>query len=124
MVSVDVKQHNELVQELCQRRGGRPGLLPYLILIVLMGFVDRKATLSLNLKGIGFRAQELCGSRGGRAGLPVPNSVYDLCRRLGTFEEEGTGLYASECPHPQGFRPRHPSSRWKWMSVVAVLGQQ
>ena len=35
-----------------------------------------------------FRAQELCESRGGRPGLPVPKSLYGLCGRKATFEEE------------------------------------
>ena len=47
-------------QELCESRGGRPGLpvpnSPYAL-------CGRKATLGMNL---GFRAQELCESRGGR----------------------------------------------------------
>ena len=51
-------------QELCESRGGRPGLpvpnSPY-------GLCGRKATLKN-------RAQDLCDSRGGRPGLLVPNS--------------------------------------------------
>ena len=35
-----------------------------------------------------FRALELCESRGGRPGLHVPNSLYGLCGRKGTLEEE------------------------------------
>ena len=50
-------------QELCESRGGRPGLpvpnSPY-------GLCGRKATLKN-------RAQELCKSRGGRPRRPVPN---------------------------------------------------
>ena len=46
MVSVDVKQHWTRVQELCESRGGRPGLSvpnsPY-------GLCGHKATLNLNL---------------------------------------------------------------------------
>ena len=34
------------------------------------------------------KAQELCESRGGRPGLPVPNSLYGLCRQKATLEEE------------------------------------
>ena len=64
MVSVDVKRHSEddrnRAQELCERRGGHPGLpvpnSPY-------GLCGRKATLKL-----------LCENRGSRPGLPVPNS--------------------------------------------------
>ena len=67
-------------QELCESRGGRPGLpvpnSPY-------GLCGRKATL--NLKFLHFRAQELCESRGGRPGLPVPNGPYGLCGRDATM---------------------------------------
>ena len=56
-------------QELCESRGGRPGLpvsnSPY-------GLCGREATLNLNWI---CRAQELCESRGG---CPVPNSPYSL----------------------------------------------
>ena len=59
-------------QELCESRGGRPGLpipkSPY-------GLCGCKATLIL----LSVRAQELCESLGGHPGLPVPNSSYDLC---------------------------------------------
>ena len=55
-------------QELCESRGGRPGLpvpsSPY-------GLCGRKETVKN-------RAQELCESRGGRPGLPVPYSPYGL----------------------------------------------
>ena len=34
------------------------------------------------------RAQELCESRGGRPGLPVPNSLYGLCGRKATLEDQ------------------------------------
>ena len=65
------------VQELCESRGGRPGLpvpnKPY-------GVSGRKATLNYTV-----RAQELCESRGGRPGLPVPNSPYGLCGRKATL---------------------------------------
>ena len=56
-------------QELCERRGGRPGLpvtnSPY-------GLCRRKATLN------SLKAQMLCESRGGRPGLPVANSLWSL----------------------------------------------
>ena len=62
-------------QELCECRGGRPGLLvhnsPY-------GLRGRKATLNLNKD---LRAQKLCESRGGHSGLPVLNRPYGLCGR-------------------------------------------
>ena len=68
-------------QELCESRGGRPGLAvpnsPY-------GLCGRKATLNLNL-GQSVRAQELCESRGGISGLAVPNSPYGLCGRKATY---------------------------------------
>ena len=60
--------HQGRAQELCESRGGPPGLpvpsSPY-------GFCGRKATLN--------GTQELCESRGGRPGLHVPNSPYALC---------------------------------------------
>ena len=38
---------------------------------------------------VSLSAQELCESRGGRPGLPVPRiSLYGLCGRKATFEEE------------------------------------
>ena len=53
-------------RELCESRGGRPGLpvpnSPY-------GLCGRKARLNYPL----VRAQELCESRGGRPALLVPN---------------------------------------------------
>ena len=59
---------NSGAQELCESRGGRPGLpvpnSPY-------GLCGRKAILNEQLVD---RAQELCENRGGRPGLPVPNS--------------------------------------------------
>ena len=82
-VSVDVKQHSAgtqtlRAQQLCESRGGRPGLSvpnkPYC-------FCGRKATVKKKKK-TDFRVQELCESRGGRPGLPVPNSPpYGLCGR-------------------------------------------
>ena len=87
-------------QELCESRGGRPGLPvpnnPY-------GFCGRKIPLNLNSARVRaqelcesevavpsslslsvcglelcarFRAQELCESRGGRPELPVPISLW------------------------------------------------
>ena len=62
-------------QELCESRGGCPGLpvpnSPY-------GLCGRKATLK-------DRGQELCESRGGCPGLPVPNNPYGLCGRKATL---------------------------------------
>ena len=50
---------NIRAQELCESRGGRPGLpVPY-------GLCGRKAILNV-------RAQKLCESRGGHPGLPRP----------------------------------------------------
>ena len=63
-------------QELCESRGGRPGLpVPNSPSGLCSG---RKATLNMNFF---LRAQELCESRGGRPGLPVPNSPSGLCGR-------------------------------------------
>ena len=56
-------------QELCESRGGRPGIsvpnTPY-------GLCGRRETLNETIH----RAQELCESRGGHRGLLVPNSPY------------------------------------------------
>ena len=63
---MDVKQHFNTEfrdQELCESRGGRPGLRP----------VRNKPTVSVDVKqhfNTEFRDQELCESRGGRPGLP------------------------------------------------------
>ena len=85
-VSVDVKQHNRngtvsRAQELCESRGGRPGLP---VPIEPHGFCGRKATLNC----FAVRALELCESRGGRPGLPVPNNPYCLCGRNATLNFE------------------------------------
>ena len=60
-------------QELCESRGGRPGLpvpnSPY-------GVCGRKATVKKNGKAV--RSEVRCESRGGRPGLPVPNSPHGL----------------------------------------------
>ena len=76
MVSVDVKQHLKKkaiwfrAQELCESRGGHPGLpvpnSPY-------GLCGRKATLEHSV-----RAQELCGSGGGRPGLSLSLTVLTV----------------------------------------------
>ena len=68
-------------QELCESRGGRPGLP---VPDSLYGHCGRKAALEVSV----FRAQELCESGGGRPGLPVPNSPYGLCGRKATLEKE------------------------------------
>ena len=66
-------------QEMCESRGGRPGLPvpngPY-------GLCGRKATLNLNFHGS--RAQELCESRDGRPWLSAPDSLYGLYGRKAT----------------------------------------
>ena len=61
-------------QELCDSRGGRPGLP---VLNSPYGLCGRKATLNLTVRES--EGQELCESRGGRPRLPVPNSPYGLC---------------------------------------------
>ena len=62
------------VQELCESRGGRPGLpvpnSPY-------GLCGRKAALNLEQSD---RVQELCENRGGRPGFPIPSSPYSQAR--------------------------------------------
>ena len=55
-------------QEVCESRGGCPGLL---VSNNPDSFCGRKATLKN-------RAQEVCESRGGRPGLPVPNDPDGL----------------------------------------------
>ena len=56
-----VNQVSELAQELCESRGGRPGL-PSLISLRFLWPYSNTETKN--------RAQELCESRGDRAGLP------------------------------------------------------
>ena len=77
-------------QELCESRGGRPGLpvpnKPYCL-------CGRKATLKN-------RAQELCESRGDRPGLPVPNSPYGLCGRKATLKNRAQKLCESRGGRP------------------------
>ena len=63
------------VQELCESRGGRPGLQ---VPNCQHGLCGRKATLNSNL----LRAQELRKCGGGHPGLPVPNSPYGLSLTL------------------------------------------
>ena len=59
-------------QELCESRGGRPGLpVPN----SPCGLCGRKSALNRH------RTQKLCESRGGRPGLPVPNNPYVRCGR-------------------------------------------
>ena len=68
-------------QELCESRGGRPGLpvpnSPY-------GLRGRKATLN---EPRAVQAQELCKNRGGRPGLPIPNNPYGLRGRKAVVNE-------------------------------------
>ena len=66
---------SERTQELCESRGGRPGLpvpnSPY-----ACGVCGRKATLNSNPHK--FRAQEMSENRGGCPGLPVPNGTVSV----------------------------------------------
>ena len=55
-------------QELCEIRGGRPGL-------IVLNIVSVDVKKLLRKKAVWIRARELCGSRGGRPGLPVLNSL-------------------------------------------------
>ena len=68
-------------QQLCESRGGRPGLpvpnSPY-------DLCGRKARFE-KVKCI--KAQELCESRGGRPGPPAPNSAYGLRGRKATLKK-------------------------------------
>ena len=71
---MDVKQNAYFTecraQELCESRGGRPGLhVPY----KRDGFCGRKSTL--NCLKIEVMVQELCESRGGRPGPAVLTSL-------------------------------------------------
>ena len=63
-------------EELCESRGGRPGLpvpnSPY-------GLCGRKARLN---EPRAVQAQGLCENRGGHAGLPIPNNPYGLRGRV------------------------------------------
>ena len=73
-------------QELCESRGGRPGLRgpysPY-------GLCGRRATLKRKLLPTqSFKAKELCESRGGRPGIDVPNSPYGFCGRRATLKRK------------------------------------
>ena len=69
-------------QELCEGRGGCPGLpVPN----SFYGLCVRKATLN-------FRAQELCEGGGGRPGLPVPNSPYGLRGRKAALNSNTTAV--------------------------------
>ena len=86
------RMDNISAQELCESRGGRPGLPVPNSFYALCG---RKATLNY------LRAQELCESRGGRPGLPVPNSFYALCGRKATLN----CLRAQELCERRGGRP-------------------
>ena len=75
-------------QELCEGRGGRPGLFvpnsPY----GLCEGGPAAGTSPVKVGGV-FRAQELCSeSRSGRPGLPVPNSPYGLRGRTATLNME------------------------------------
>ena len=69
---------HDRAHELCESRGGRPGLPVPNSHYALCGC---KATLNLQHD----RAQELGESRGGRPGLPVPNIPYGLCGRKETL---------------------------------------
>ena len=73
-------------QELCESRGGRPGLpvsnSPY-------GLCGRKATL--NSTGSELR---MCESRDCRPGLPFSNSPYGLCGRKTTLNSTGSELWS------------------------------
>ena len=77
-------------QELCESRGGRPGLTvpnsPY-------SLCGRKAILKN-------RAPELCESRGGRPGLTVSNSPYSLCGRKAILKNRAPELCESRGGRP------------------------
>ena len=106
------------VRELCESRGGRPGLpvhnSPY-------GLCDREATLnsscvkvevvvlgspslivrtvSVDVKQHWTQAeQELWESRGGCPGLPVPNSPYGLCGRGATLNSKNSNSIVACVP--------------------------
>ena len=65
MVSVDVK-HHVIVQELCESRGGRPGLL----------VPNRRVSVDVKQHWTRIhRDKELCESLGGRPGLSVLTSL-------------------------------------------------
>ena len=85
MLSVDVEQHwfeeeEEEVdcraQDLCESRGGRPGLP---VLNRTYALCGRKATLIWRRRSRLQSSRAVYESRGGRPGLPIPNSPYGLC---------------------------------------------
>ena len=99
MVSVDVKQQWAWMNraELRGRMNVEVAVLGSPSLIVFMVSVDVKQQwTNLNEQG---RAQGPYECRGGRPGLPVPNSLYGLCRCKATVNE-----------------PRIQSSGAVWMS--------
>ena len=68
-------------QELCESRGGCPGLP------VLMSLMVSRAlsTMFTYLRIVLYRAQELCENRGGRPGPPRPNEPYGFYGRKTTL---------------------------------------
>ena len=66
-------------QELCEGRGGCPGLPVSYTGYIPYGLCGRKATFE--------EAQELFENRSERPELSVPKSPYGLCGRKATFEE-------------------------------------
>ena len=81
-------RHTVRAQELCESRGGRPGLP-----------VPNKPTVSVDVKQHStrshIRAQELCESRGGRPGLPVPNKPtvsVDVKQHFNNDKKEERGV--------------------------------
>ena len=61
--------------------------------VAVLGSRPNKPTVSVNVRQHSTstnhsRAQELCESRGGRPGLPIPNSLYGLCRRKATSKKK------------------------------------
>ena len=100
-------------QEVCEGRGGRPGLSvpnsPY----GLCEGGPAAGTSPVKVGGV-FRAQELCSeSRGGRPGLPVPNSPYGLCEggpAAGTSPVKVGGVFRAQelCSESRSGRPGLP----------------
>ena len=103
-----------IVQELCESRGGRPGLSVHPPLI-------SRTWLLWTLNNM-VRAQKLCKSRGGRPGLPVPNNRYGLCGRKATLE----GWVLNQCSGAV-WKLRWPSNKatleeGAWRVVGAIGG--
>ena len=60
---------------------GSPSLTVYTVSVDINQHLKKRKKTQI-------RGQELCESRGGCPGLPIRNSMYSLCGRKATLEEE------------------------------------